>query len=201
MSSEPHEEIFLTWHDAGERIAILGLHIVQDILKNKRDDSIVWIVYMLRGGAVVARLLQGFLKSQKIESRYLFFGASYYTEDHGRKAEVEIRGLENLVNYINYNDLIYCIDDVAETTRTYRLSLEHLKIMYKKERPHDGFPPHIKLCVLSWKDQGNPDSIQPDLYSCKDNPKSWLKLPWEWEDHTPEQTRKLYGEITAQLCK
>ncbi|MEM2948037.1 MAG: phosphoribosyltransferase [Candidatus Anstonellales archaeon] len=118
-----------------------------------------YLVGILRGGLVPARLLSDFLDDTKIS----FIGVEFY------KGIAETKDSPTITQPIPIDvkgKTILLVDEIADTGKTIMVAINHLKEKGAKE---------VKIAVIDYRFTSK---FKPDFYARKIKGKAWVIYPW-----------------------
>lgn len=130
----------------------------KDIMKRSGRPSS--IVYIERGGMVVARLLSDMLGVKNVSG----INANYYTGINERSAKVSIGEMPRLAKLGGY---VLIVDDVADTGKT----LQAVSNAMGRSKKFD-----IMTCTLFYKSRS---IVKPDFYAREISNEKWIIFEYE----------------------
>ena len=106
--------------------------------------------------------------------------------------QVQVNGLEYLVEHANAQDSILLVDDVFDTGLTMKAVIEEYHARARKNAAFD-----IRIATVYYKPDNNRTSRKPDFFLRETN--QWLVFPHELHDLTAEEIREGKGEEVYKL--
>lgn len=139
-----------------------------------------FIVGVWRGGAPVGIAVQEYLEFMGIHSDHISIRtASYYGIDQQNK-EVQVFGLNYLIDNIKAEHSLLIVDDVFDSGRSLKAIIEQIKA-----RTGDNMPATIKTACPWYKPSRNITDLTPDFYVHATD--AWLVFPHELQGLTLEE--------------
>ncbi|RLG60036.1 phosphoribosyltransferase [Candidatus Geothermarchaeota archaeon] len=160
--------LVLTWND----IVKLSIELTEKIIESGFKPDV--IVGVMRGGWVVAKIVEDLLGVQEIASLEIKFYKGI-----GEKAERPILTQPLVVDIRDKKVLV--VDDVADSGRTLQTATEIVRLHGARE---------VKTATLYVKPWS---IIIPDYYSGTTT--AWIVFPWEYGEVLREVALKNYGQL------
>ena len=179
---------FLKFENEKKRYTLLNFNnmklfakkLSEDILKKYGRPDL--IIYIERGGMVIARLMSDYLGVKDL----LSIRASYYTDEGIPSTQVKLGSFDYQLNDIrNY---ILVVDDIADTGKTLTAVLEKIKKLTDKP---------IYICTVAFKPHSE---IKPDFYAYTVDNDTWVVFEYE-EQETKRAFQKRNNETGLQFLE
>ena len=146
-----------------------------------------YIVGVWRGGAPVGIAVQEFLNVLGIKSDHIAIRTSYYSGIDERKANVQVYGLNYIINRVKAEDKLLVVDDVHDTGNSINQIILDLREACKKNTPE------IKIATPYFKPNKNQTDRKPDFFIHETD--QWLIFPHELEGLTFEDIKENKPEL------
>ena len=161
---------FLSWADLERDCKLLASRI-SVICSRGQQPTNAGLLCVARGGMVITRLVHGYLKAMGHDLPIGFIQAQSYTDDDER-GEISVSDIYwPLLSSDEPPELIFVIDDIADTGNTLKAIKDALTELYGA----GGIIP----AVLYYKCRS---VIQPPIYIHMTEDASWIRFPFETED-------------------
>lgn len=152
-----------------------------------------FVVGIWRGGTPIGIAVDEFLRVQGLPIK---FHTAIKTQSYtgiGQRREVEVMGLETVVNMCNSEDKLLLLDDVFDTGNSVKAVLEQFKSMARKNTPE------IRTACLWYKPAANQTGIVPDYWLHETE--AWLVFPHELEGLTLEEIGQKWDPEIAKIVQ
>ena len=150
-----------------------------------------YIVGVWRGGAPVGIAVQEFLNVLGIKSDHIAIRTSYYSGIDERKANVQVYGLNYIINRVKAKDKLLVVDDVHDTGNSINQIILDLREACNKNTPE------IKIATPYFKPSKNQTDRRPDFFIHETD--QWLIFPHELEGLTFEDIKENKPELKNLL--
>ena len=150
-----------------------------------------YIVGVWRGGAPVGIAVQEFLNVLGIKSDHIAIRTSYYSGIDERKANVQVYGLNYIINRVGAEDKLLVVDDVHDTGNSINQIILDLREGCNKNTPE------IKIATPYFKPNKNQTDRKPDFFIHETD--QWLIFPHELEGLTFEDIKENKPELKNLL--
>ena len=183
----PVEKEFLNGNDIFVDSYRLARKIFDD---GFRPDFVVGI---WRGGTPIGVAVEEFLRVQQCPIK---FHAAIKTQSYtgiGKRREVEVMGLEDIVAKVNSEDKLLLLDDVFDTGNSVKAVLEQFHAMARKNTPE------IRTGCLYYNPAANQTSIVPNYWLHETA--AWLVFPHELEGLTLEEIGQKWDPEIAEIVQ
>lgn len=107
--------------------------------------------------------------------------------------EVDVKGMEHVIDIINSEDKMLLVDDVFDSGLTIKRVLEIIREKSRKNCPQ------IKIATIYYKPKMNRTNIEPDYFQEANN--NWIVFPHELDALTPEEVKIKSEEISKLLAE
>ncbi|MBB4212134.1 hypothetical protein EV659_108107 [Rhodothalassium salexigens DSM 2132] len=141
-----------------------------------------FIVGVWRGGAPVGIAVQEVFEYVGIETDHIAIRTASYGGGTEPSHEVQVYGLDHLVETINYDDQLLIVDDVFDSGRSVRAVIEELRRRCRRNAPRE-----IKVATVYYKPLKNRTDRVPDYFIHETE--QWLVFPHEMRGCTTEELR------------
>ena len=146
-----------------------------------------YIIGVWRGGAPVGIAVQEFLNVLGIKSDHIAIRTSYYSGIDERKANVQVYGLNYIINRVKAEDKLLVVDDVHDTGNSINQIILDLREACNKNTPE------IKIATPYFKPNKNQTDRKPDFFIHETD--QWLIFPHELEGLTFEDIKENKPEL------
>ena len=146
-----------------------------------------YIVGVWRGGAPVGIAVQEFLNVLGVKSDHIAIRTSYYSGIDERKANVQVYGLNYIINRVKAEDKLLVVDDVHDTGNSINQIILDLREACNKNTPE------IKIATPYFKPNKNQTDRHPDFFIHETD--QWLIFPHELEGLTFEDIKENKPEL------
>ncbi len=146
-----------------------------------------YIVGVWRGGAPVGIAVQEFLNVLGVKSDHIAIRTSYYSGIDERKANVQVYGLNYIINRVKAEDKLLVVDDVHDTGNSINQIILDLREACNKNTPE------IKIATPYFKPNKNQIDRKPDFFIHETD--QWLIFPHELEGLTFEDIKENKPEL------
>ncbi len=150
-----------------------------------------YIVGVWRGGAPVGIAVQEFLNVLGVKSDHIAIRTSYYSGIDERKANVQVYGLNYIINRVKTEDKLLVVDDVHDTGNSINQIILDLREACKENTPE------IKVATPYFKPNKNRTDRKPDFFIHETD--QWLIFPHELEGLTFEDIKENKPELKNLL--
>ena len=140
-----------------------------------------YLVGLWRGGTPVGAAIQEFFRVRGHDPYHTAIKTQSYV---GLKqgGQVEVKGLEHVIDIVNAEEKMLIVDDVFDTGHTLARVLEVIREKARKNTPE------LRTATIYYKPEKNQTTVIPDYYLIEDN--RWLVFPHELDGLTPEELRR-----------
>lgn len=152
----------------------LGLEIYQS---GFRPDFIVGV---WRGGTPVGVAVQEILDRYGVKTDHIAIRTTSYTAIGQRSKQVEVHGLNYLLENINQDDALLIVDDVFDTGLSIQAVIQSLTSKARRNTPTD-----IRIATPWYKPSNNRTDMFPDYFIHETD--KWLVFPHELDGLTEEE--------------
>ena len=146
-----------------------------------------YIVGVWRGGAPVGIAVQEFLNVLGVKSDHIAIRTSYYSGIDKRKANVQVYGLNYIINRVKAEDKLLVVDDVHDTGNSINQIILDLTEACNKNTPE------IKIATPYFKPNKNQIDRKPDFFIHETD--QWLIFHHELEGLTFEDIKENKPEL------
>lgn len=153
----------------------LGIDILKSGFKPK------FIVAVWRGGTPIGIAVQEVMDYYGVKTDHIAIRTSSYVGMQQQK-EVNVHGLEYIINNINADDSLLIIDDVFDSGRSIEALLQELRHTCRRNTPEV-----IKVATVYYKPMKNVTNIKPDYFI--EETDDWLVFPHELVGCTDEEIK------------
>ena len=150
-----------------------------------------YIVGVWRGGAPVGIAVQEFLNVLGVKSDHIAIRTSYYSGIDERKANVQVYGLNYIINRVKTEDKLLVVDDVHDTGNSINQIILDLREACRENTPE------IKVATPYFKPNKNRTDRKPDFFIHETD--QWLIFPHELEGLTFEDIKENKPELKKLL--
>ena len=151
-----------------------------------------FLVGFWRGGTPVGIAVQEYLAVKDVKTDHIALRTRAYEAIGKIGNQVQVNGLEYLVEHANAQDSILLVDDVFDTGLTMKAVIEEYHARARKNAAFD-----IRIATVYYKPDNNRTSRKPDFFLRETN--QWLVFPHELHDLTAEEIREGKGEEVYKL--
>jgi len=149
------------------------------------------IAAVWRGGTPVGIALQELLQLLGVEADHTAIRTRSYTGIGRRGEDIQVDGLDYLIQRLGREDALLLVDDVHDTG----LSLQQITL--ELERAMGGNTPEIRTAAPYFKPASKRSDQGPDYFLHQTN--DWLVFPHELEGLTLDEIRRNKPELAALL--
>jgi len=142
-----------------------------------------FIVGVWRGGTPVGIAVQEVLELLGCPTNHFAIRTSSYLAMDKQAKNVEVFGLQHLVDTINHDDQLLIIDDIFDSGRSVEAIIDTLKDKCRKNTPED-----IRVATVYYKPTRNTTVRIPDFYLHETD--EWTVFPHELQGCNEEELRK-----------
>ncbi|PCJ49001.1 MAG: hypoxanthine phosphoribosyltransferase [Gammaproteobacteria bacterium] len=153
----------------------LGINILKSGFKPK------FIIAVWRGGTPVGIAVQEVMDYYGVKTDHIAIRTSSYIGMQQQK-EVNVHGLEYIINNINAEDSLLIIDDVFDSGRSVEALIRELRHTCRRNTPDV-----IKVATVYYKPNKNVTNIKPDFYLKETD--DWLVFPHELVGCTKDEIK------------
>ncbi|MGB0495966.1 MAG: phosphoribosyltransferase [Kangiellaceae bacterium] len=153
----------------------LGVQILESGFKPK------FIVAVWRGGTPIGIAVQEVMDYYGVKTDHIAIRTSSYVGMQQQK-EVNVHGLEYIINNINADDSLLIIDDVFDSGRSIEALLRELRHTCRRNTPEV-----IKVATVYYKPKKNVTNIKPDYFI--EETDDWLVFPHELVGCTKDEIK------------
>lgn len=150
------------------------------------------IIGIWRGGAPVGIAVQEYLDYKGIQTDHIAIRTSSYYDIDRQHKEVEVHGLDYVIDNVNADQELLIVDDVFDSGRSIRAVIEKIKNRAGRNTPHQ-----IKIACPWFKPTRNVTNLQPDFFI--HTTEEWLVFPHELKGLTSEEISSGKGEDIARM--
>ncbi len=142
-----------------------------------------YILGVWRGGTPVGIAIQEVLELYNCPTNHFAIRTSSYEGGTVQADNVQVLGLQHLVDTINVDDQLLIIDDVFDSGRSVQAIIDRLREKCRRNTPDD-----IRVATVYYKPTKNKTDRVPDFYIHETS--KWLVFPHELRGCTIEELRK-----------
>jgi len=170
-----------------------SFHLGAEVIRNGFVPD--FIVGVWRGGTPVGIAIQELLAYCGYVTDHIAIRTSYYTGINQRAKQVQVHGLNYIVNRTNADHSLLLVDDVFDTGASMEQVINDLKTECGENTPH------IRIATPYYKPANNMTSLTPDYYLYQTD--CWLVFPHELQGLTQQEilTEKPRIEVIRQLVE
>lgn len=150
-----------------------------------------FVVAIWRGGTFPGNVVQEFLKYHGIETDHIAIRTSGRRDTGDIKEEIEVYGLDYLINNLKEDSKVLIVDDVFDSGFTLQEVIKKLKKLTSLSDRSE-----IRTATVYYKSKRNKSNILPDFYVHENN--NWPVFPGEFSGLTREEIRDHKGEELAR---
>ena len=172
-----NEKIFIGAHDLLLDSFRLGLEIYKS---GFRPDFIVGV---WRGGTPVGVAVQEILDRYGVKTDHIAIRTTSYTGIGQRSKEVQVHGLNYLLDNINSSDSLLIVDDVFDSGLSVKAIIDSLR-----EKARRNTPENIRIATPWFKPGNNRTDTIPDYYIHQTD--HWLVFPHELDGLSEDEMLK-----------
>ncbi len=150
-----------------------------------------FIVGVWRGGTPTGIVVQEYLDFMGVKTDHIAIRtSSYYGIDKQHK-EIQVHGLDYVVDNIDAEHELLIVDDVFDSGRSIRAIIDKLQ-----QRCRRNMPGTVKIACPWFKPRRNVTDIKPDFYMHATD--KWLVFPHELQGLSMEEIRAGKGPAIAE---
>ena len=149
-----------------------------------------FIIGIWRGGTPIGIAVQEYLDYKGVVTDHIAIRTSLYTGINEQSKTVRVHGLHYIIENINAEDSLLIIDDVFDSGRSVKASIEQLSANTRKNMPHN-----LKIACPWYKPSNNKVDLVPDYYIHETD--KWLVFPHELAGLTIDEIRQGKPELAA----
>ena len=156
-----------------------------------------YVIGIWRGGAPIGIAVQEVFETLKCPTDHFAIRASSYGGGEIQADQIEVRGLECVMNSVGTEDKILIVDDVFDSGRTIDTILERLEASCGSAIPRD-----IRIATVYFKPNRNLSLRTPDYFIHKTD--AWTVFPHELRGCSERELRanknlpdRFYGLLAA----
>lgn len=139
------------------------------------------IVAIWRGGTPIGIVIHEYFKFKGYLPQHTAIKCESYDKFNPR-SQIEIKGLEQVIEIVNSDDRMLIVDDVFDTGLTLQALLNEIRTRARNNTPE------IRIATLFYKPKKNKTKLAPNYFIKKTN--SWLVFPHELEGLSEEEIMK-----------
>jgi len=155
----------ISWNEVDHHCRLLANRIAKTVVQTEVQCGLLFVA---RGGLVLGRMIDGYLRKQGFQLPIGFVQARSYKAIGKIDSAIEMSTV--FWPELSIPKLIFIIDDIADTGRT----LETVSHLFGEG--HNG---GIMTVCMFYKAQS---TVQPSIYSCMVDDDEWITFPYETED-------------------
>ncbi|HEX9635889.1 MAG TPA: phosphoribosyltransferase family protein [Acidobacteriota bacterium] len=140
-----------------------------------------YLVGLWRGGTPVGAAIQEFFRVRGHDPYHTAIKTQSYVGLR-QGGEVEVKGLEHVIDIVESEEKMLLVDDVFDTGHTLARVLEVIREKARKNTPE------LRAATIYYKPEKNETDLVPDYYLIEDN--RWLVFPHELDGLTPDEVRR-----------
>jgi uncharacterized protein len=159
------EKTYITAQQLLDMSFKLGINILKSGFKPK------FIVAVWRGGTPVGIAVQEVMDYYGVKTDHISIRTSSYVGMQQQK-EVNVHGLEYIINNIDAEDSLLIIDDVFDSGRSIEALIKELRHTCRRNTPNV-----IRIATVYYKPARNVTDLKPDYYL--EETDDWLVFPHE----------------------
>ncbi|MGX5174905.1 phosphoribosyltransferase [Aliikangiella sp. IMCC44653] len=169
------EKTFITAQELLDMSFELGIKILQSGFRPK------FIIAVWRGGTPVGIAVQEIMDYYGVKTDHISIRTSSYVGMQQQK-EVNVHGLEYIVNNINVEDSLLIVDDVFDSGRSIEALIKEIQHKCRRNTPSI-----IRTATVYYKPRRNVTELTPDYYLKETD--DWLVFPHELIGCTPAEIK------------
>ena len=151
-----------------------------------------FIIAIWRGGTPVGIAVQEFFEYKGISTDHIAIRTSSYTDINQQAKTVKVHGLQYVLNNIEADHQLLLVDDVFDTGRSIRATLEKLKLRARRNTPKT-----IRIATPWFKPNRNVTDMKPDYFLHETD--DWIVFPHEIQGLTPKEIIDNKPDIASSL--
>ena len=152
-----------------------------------------YIVGVWRGGAPIGIAVQELLDIMGVKSDHIAIRTSSYEAMGKQGKDVQVHGLNYVINKVESEDSLLIVDDVHDTGLSIDQIVKDLNHACRKNTPS------IKVATPYFKPDKNKTDREPDYYLYKTD--KWLVFPQELEGLTKQEILDFKPELSDIISK
>ena len=152
-----------------------------------------YIVGVWRGGAPIGIAVQELLDIMGVKSDHIAIRTSSYQSMGKQGKDVQVHGLNYVINKVESEDSLLIVDDVHDTGLSIDQIVKDLNNACRKNTPN------IKVATPYFKPDKNKTDREPDYYLYKTD--KWLVFPHELEGLTKQEILDFKPELSDIISK
>jgi hypoxanthine phosphoribosyltransferase len=151
-----------------------------------------FIIGVWRGGTPTGIAVQEYLDYLGIETDHIAIRTSSYYGIDKQTKEIQVHGLDYVVENVEADQELLIIDDVFDSGRSIRAIIDKLKLKCRRNMPAS-----VKVACPWYKPSRNMTDITPDFYVHATD--KWLVFPHEMQGLSIEEIRVGKGPEFADI--
>ncbi|MGF1605194.1 MAG: phosphoribosyltransferase [Rhodothalassiaceae bacterium] len=171
------EKLFIRAEDLLRDSLMLGIQVL------KSDFRPSYIVGIWRGGAPVGISVQEVLAYYNVPTDHIAIRTSSYGPGMVPAEEVQVSGMNYVIDTIEVHDRLLIVDDVFDSGRSVEAVIRELKRKCRRNTPED-----IRVATVYYKPEKNKTDRVPDFYIHKTD--TWLVFPHELQGLSLDELRQ-----------
>ena len=152
-----------------------------------------FIIGVWRGGTPVGIAIQEYLDYSEVPTDHIAIRTSSYYGIDKQDKNVQVHGLDYIIENVNADDRVLLVDDVFDSGRSIQAILDSLRTKTRKNMPTD-----IRVACPWFKPTRNVTNIRPEYYIHETD--EWLVFPHELKDLDRDEILENKPEL-AQFLK
>ncbi len=178
---------------SAESLLLDSFRLARKILDSEYRPN--FIAALWRGGTTVGMAVQELLTYRGVQTDHIAIRTSKYPGGIDRaEEEVQVYGLDYIVERANVDDRLLLVDDVYDTGLSIKAVIDTLQ-----ERMRKNIPRQIKIATVYYKPTRNKTQRQPDYFI--QEVESWIIFPHELQDLDEEELRTGKGMNIYEIIK
>ncbi len=149
-----------------------------------------FLIAIWRGGTPPGILIHEYFRLRGLDPYHTTIKTQSYEGMQRGDSEVEIKGLEHIINVIEADNRVLLIDDVFDTGHTMAAILEQIRRRARRNAPE------LRVATVYYKPLRNETGIRPDYWQVETD--EWIVFPHELEGLSDEELRNK-GEAIYQV--
>lgn len=150
-----------------------------------------YIIGVWRGGTPVGIAVQEFLDFLGVPSDHIAIRTSYYSGINSRKDDVQVYGLNYVIEKLKSEDSLLIVDDVYDSGMSVGKVISDLKVACKKNTPQ------IRVATPYFKPTKNKTNRTPDYFIHETD--EWLIFPHELQGLSMDEIKENKPELISLI--
>ena len=150
-----------------------------------------YIIGVWRGGTPVGIAVQEFLDFLGVPSDHIAIRTSYYSGINSRKDDVQVYGLNYVIEKLKSEDSLLIVDDVYDSGMSVGKVISDLEVACKKNMPE------IRVATPYFKPTKNKTNKTPDYFIHETD--DWLVFPHELQGLSMDEIKENKPELISLI--